>query len=239
LKVINLAGCIEITNDSLSVLGRLCSLEVLTLGYCWNCWDVCALGALTNLKQLHLKDCRFVEDVGILALTGLRLLEHIDLGGLKQITDAALGGLATLEGLRQVDLDGCERIGDAGLASLARLPNLADVNCSGAHRVTDEGVVALSRVGSLTALNLNGFLLSLLFSPLLFFPPSVSSSSSPFTKLLTPQAVGLSRTSAWPVSQAWSVFFLMEFRICETLPSKPSQPRTRISSASPSTPAAC
>jgi hypothetical protein len=158
LKVINLAGCIEITNDSLSVLGRLCSLEVLTLGYCWNCWDVGRLAALTNLRQLHLKDCRFIEDVGILALMGLGLLEHIDLGGLKQITDAALAGLATLD-LRQVDLDGCERIGDVGLASLARLPNLTDVNCSGAHRVTDEGVVALSRVGSLTALNLNGFLL--------------------------------------------------------------------------------
>lgn len=112
-----------------------------------------ALGRLTGLVELHLREIR-MDDEALAGLTPATKLRELTLAG-APIGDAGLAHLARLPQLQILDLRRT-RVTSAGMVHLAQLPNLTQLNLD-ETAIDDAGLLALHpRVAALDLLSLHG-----------------------------------------------------------------------------------
>ncbi|GMH81967.1 hypothetical protein TL16_g09102, partial [Triparma laevis f. inornata] len=157
LTDLKLSGCRQIpTWVFLKVFEGCRKIEVLDVSYCTKIGDGEIKSAAEKCgvmrEQIHLKECKQVSDVGVLAISqGCSGLEVLDLSRSElqfKITDVSLLALSERSQiLNKLNLNGCEMITDAGLSWLAKgcsgLKWLDMMNCSkvsnGGMRCLGEG----------------------------------------------------------------------------------------------------
>jgi hypothetical protein len=116
--------------------------------------DLIALGRLTNLTRLDIKNGASITDTGLRTLRDLDGLRHLGLFWSK-VTDAGLVHLANHRFLTQLDLRESKRLTGVGFAALTSLPGLHNLDCAGCSQMTDEGLASLSGLRTLHKLNLS------------------------------------------------------------------------------------
>lgn len=156
LTVLNVSLCKQVTDVSVEIISRFISnLEVLDLGGCCNITNdalrFCAEG-LMCLKNLNIRSCRHVSDLGIAHISGLTEsvagntdLNNLSLQDCQKITDVALSNIARgLQKLEVLNLSFCCGVRDIGLAHLASLKCLKKINLRSCDNIGDEGVSTLA-----------------------------------------------------------------------------------------------
>ena len=129
LRRLDLRQCGQITNEGLLPLGRISTLQALSL------------------------NATVISDEGLKPLGGFSQLTELDLSGTK-ITDAGLVHVLPLNELKNLNLAGTS-IGDPGLDTLQRLPQLEELILINT-RVTDQGMEKLTGYPQLRYLCLSG-----------------------------------------------------------------------------------
>ena len=135
LRTLGLGGCENITDASLSEVGRGCSnLQKLNLTQCRNITDASVskvARGCSNLQKLSLVGCENITDVSLSEVgRGCLNLQTLILTRCFNITDASLVEIGRgCSNLQRLDLLGCRNITDAGLAALRQShPKLRLVN---------------------------------------------------------------------------------------------------------------
>jgi internalin A len=108
----------------------------------------------SNLTSLTLKNT-FVDDDGVMQLTGLKALKVIDLRVAPLITDRAMESLVKMPSLRAVRLVG-GNITDQGVATVLQTPLLSELDVRNCRRVTKAGIEKAAAKKSLRVLKLGG-----------------------------------------------------------------------------------
>ncbi len=153
LEKLRLAGR-GITDEGLETIGQLSGLRTLDLGSTGITGaGLKHLAGLSNLEALHL-DCTATGDVGLYHLAGLTNLEDLRISYAK-ITDSGLLHLKGLTSLHTLWLQ-FNHISDAGLEHLSSLINLKELRLNNNGVITDEGVRHLAGLSQLERLFLNG-----------------------------------------------------------------------------------
>jgi len=147
LRVLDLTGCRDITNESIAAVGRACPrLEVLCLLGC----SLVGAGGVTavaagcqHLKQLDLQGCWHVTSDCIVAVArGCPQLEHLNLCELIFVDDAAFCALANgCRRLQEIDAVGTQ-ISAPGLTALLGNPLLTQLHVTPSSRLSQEAIEA-------------------------------------------------------------------------------------------------
>ena len=148
LEKLDLSLCNQITDTSLIALAGLPALRALNLNYCYDVADsgLNALGQCKSLEVVSLWSCEEVTDAGVEALANLPNLRILELPEFAAITDHALSVLSTKDtNLESLRLDHLNEVSDGGLACLSRLKRLRSLTVQGCPRVTADAVAALQR----------------------------------------------------------------------------------------------
>ena len=144
LRELDLSGCEEVTDHSISELSRVSSLEEIDLSF-----------------------CNQITDTSLTVLAGLPALRLINLNWCYGVTDSGLNALGRCESLESVSLWSCEEVTDEGIEALAKLPRLRILELPEFAAITDRALVALSvsatklesvRLDHLTGISDQGFL---------------------------------------------------------------------------------
>ena len=149
LRELDLSGCEEVTDGSVSELRRLFSLEKLDLSFCNQITDasLIVLAGLPALRFLNLNWCYGVTDAGLSALGQCQTLESLSLWSCEDVTDAGVEALASLPALRTLELPEFAAITDRALSVLsARASNLESLRLDHLHEISDEGVACLGEL---------------------------------------------------------------------------------------------
>eukprot|EP00164_Ancoracysta_twista_P001942 GFYU01002552.1.p1 GENE.GFYU01002552.1~~GFYU01002552.1.p1 ORF type:complete len:870 (-),score=194.79 GFYU01002552.1:35-2644(-) len=116
LKFLSLGGLTEVTDGILSVLSNSCSvLEVLDLSGCVQITDmgVKHLLKLSSLKKLNFRNCRLLTDDSARAVGEALDLEDLSFHGCPKITDRGVIGVAQMKKtLKRFNSCGCFKISD-------------------------------------------------------------------------------------------------------------------------------
>ena len=139
------------TNDGMVVVGKITSLEVLSLSAGVGDEGLAHLKGLKNLRWLSVGD-RGVTDKGLACLEGLTNLEYLGLEG-AQVTDAGLVYLKKMLKLKSLRLYGT-RVTERGFVHLEGLQNLENLQVL--FGVTETGLMHLSKLPSLKSITVNG-----------------------------------------------------------------------------------
>lgn len=146
-----------VTNKGFAKLGRLKSLEKLTLRDLPNV-SIAGLKSLNDLKNLH---TLYVNDIGqddsVMDISGLVKLKSLGInwrrGSDEMITDADLACLGKLKNLSFIQINQPTLIGDEGFKHLAGLENMS-VLIIGSTTLSDEGLSYLRGMKKLYSLAL-------------------------------------------------------------------------------------
>lgn len=139
-------------NAVMQQVGRLKSLEVLSLPHGRRITDFAPIRGLSQLKLLHLGESA-IDDAGLAHLAGLSRLESLALRDTR-ITDAGIAHLRYLKALTHLDVSGT-RITDAALPAFAGYPDLLCLWLNETE-VTDRVLAQLSGLKQLALLFLDG-----------------------------------------------------------------------------------
>ncbi len=169
LKEINLAGCLNITGKSLSVLPA--SLKKLSLKGCnqFADDDLVKLNHLTQLEELDLRGTSKITGTGLAILLDLLkqfnyaesqftcddlniLIYTAPITDLKKL-DLKLLKSQHFQGCKFLDLSYCKQISDVGLLHLQNLQSLQSLNLSSSNHISNQGLQVLSPLSSLNFLN--------------------------------------------------------------------------------------
>jgi len=158
LKQLNLSLCKDVSESSLAKIAHHCkALESLDLSGCTrvNNGALFFISHMRRMRQLSLRSCREVGDVGLQHLAGgardagLHSLQSLSLQDCQKVTDEGLKHLASgLKALESINLSFCVSVTDTGLKSLARLPSLAALNLRSCDNISDIGVGFLASSSS-------------------------------------------------------------------------------------------
>lgn len=157
LVSMNLSLCKELTDGSLGRIATHCkNLSSLQLGGCTGVTNkglLFLVQGLSKIKDLNLRSCWQVSDVGLSYLAGLsappdtpaplhpRMLEYLNLQDCQKLTDASLRYISQgLDKIRMLNLSSCANISDSGMKSLARMSSLASLNLRSCDNISDIGV---------------------------------------------------------------------------------------------------
>jgi F-box/leucine-rich repeat protein 14 len=146
LRELDLSGCEDLTDYSISALHRVSSLELLDLSFCNQITDssLKALAALPVLRSINLNWCYGVTDDGLRSLGRCQSLESITLWSCELITDAGVSALASLPHLTVLDLPEFAHITDSALAALsANASNLLSLRLDHLSEISDRGLAQL------------------------------------------------------------------------------------------------
>ena len=158
LRGLDLSGCDEITDCSVSELCRLSSLEKLDLGFCNQITDV-SLGTLARLpvlRSLNLNWCYGLTDLGMGALRECESLESISLWSCEGITDRGVEALAGLPNLKNLELPEFAAITDNGLSALsANAAGLEALRLDHLTGISGKGLVGLGELTQLRSLRVH------------------------------------------------------------------------------------
>lgn len=138
LKHLNLAHCVNLTDDGIEGIGRLTNLVSLNLNgnvkitgksikYISNC---------LKIEWLDLSGCVRIETLGFLYLSGLINLKSLRLAGCPNLTNKSLLFLHIIS-LEYFDLSHCLNITDSGLTSLKSHQNLQVLNLIGCNNMNN------------------------------------------------------------------------------------------------------
>lgn len=126
LVVLRLDECNYITNNGLSHISKLSTLQHLNVG-----------------------ECTKITDDGLVHLSNLRFLQHLNVNECTKITDAGILTISKFPSLQQLNLGVCDKITDDGLAHLSKLASLQCLDVSYCHKITDDGLKHLLHMPSL------------------------------------------------------------------------------------------
>ena len=155
LRELDLSGCEEVTDRSVSELGKLSSLEKLDLSFCNQITDcaVTALAGLPALRFLNLNWCYGVTNSGLNALGQCRSLEAVSLWSCEEVTDAGVEALASLPNLKGLELPEFAAVTDRTLWILsAKTASLESLRLDHLSEITDEGLACLGGLKRLRSL---------------------------------------------------------------------------------------
>jgi len=158
LKELDLAGCEDVTDRSVSELRRVSSLEKLDLSFCNQITDssVNVLAELPVLRSLSLNFCYLVGDSGLRSLGECKSLESVSLLSCEKITDAGVEALASLPNLRILDLPEFAAISDYALATLSgNATKLESLRLDHLNEVSDQGLTRLGMLKRLRSLTVH------------------------------------------------------------------------------------
>ena len=169
LKVLNLAGCMNLT---LARVRMPSTLQELYASDCENVRTLDSLSHLSQLRALHLDDCTHIDHLG--ALAPINKMQRLDLTGCRKLSQ--LDVLSAMQDLQELRLTNCARVSDlsplralkklhtlylqecaltdASLAILAQLPLLCDLNLLDCRQITDVGLQSLSSLTGMRRLDL-------------------------------------------------------------------------------------
>ncbi len=155
LNELNLGGCEEITDKSISQLHRLPNLQKIDLSLCNQTTDISlfTLSLLPRLHFLNLSWCYSVTDNGLKRLGQCKSLESILLWSCEEITDEGVEALAVLPKLRILELPVFAHITDRAIFALSQnATRLEALRLDHLEEISDEGIVSLSRLSGLRKL---------------------------------------------------------------------------------------
>eukprot|EP00936_MAST-01D_sp_MAST-1D-sp1_P001736 g1736.t1 len=145
LRVINLWGCIDLTDAAIIALAGCHGLTRVNLMGCHRLTDTSIVVLARNchqLEELHLSECKGVSDDAVLAIAdNCPNLHTLDLRGCHSISDVALEHLANrCSQLKIINLAGAE-VSDAGIKLLAeRCRGLVNINVNDCQHLTDDAI---------------------------------------------------------------------------------------------------
>lgn len=117
----------KITDEGLLSLSRLnlANLRVLDLGYCsgFSNNGLSYLSHMSSVQDLRLVACPQVNNAGLKNLTRMKGLERLDLRGCAGISNHGLESLVSMRNLRTIELGGCPNISPSAVHKLqSRMP---------------------------------------------------------------------------------------------------------------------
>eukprot|EP00798_Chlamydomonas_sp_ICE-L_P021874 gene21874-28906_t len=144
LRIINLGGCREVTGtQSFASIAAHCQhLHTLQLD---DCAQICNqalvhVGKITSLQKLSLNACQQVGDEGIMALVCLHKLSTLCFGGLPMVTARSLQHLGQLRYLKRLALPCCPGVDDSGIQALLHAPSLTSLDVAHCWRVSEKAL---------------------------------------------------------------------------------------------------
>jgi len=142
LKLLDLCGSQNLSDQGLQMLGKLAALEVAKLD---DCHSLCGRGLSllthsSNLRSLSLSNCRCLTDEAMYHISHLHSITSLCLNGCRCLTDSALQTISKLYGLITLDLSGCDLITDEGIEYFYHLLALEDVSLGWCRLITDSGI---------------------------------------------------------------------------------------------------
>ncbi len=148
LEVLSLYGNSRMTDNGLKALTQLRSLRHLRLGKEGLFTDrgMDYLAALPSLKVLWL-DTHNVTDEGLRRLSKSRSLERLCICWLDNITDRGIAYLTAMSQLKGLNAAHVNLLTNATMAHLATMPNIEDLRLP--YRFTDAGIKHLANLGHL------------------------------------------------------------------------------------------
>lgn len=152
LRDLDLSGCEDVTDRSVSELHRLSGLEKLDLSFCSQITDssLRTLATLPSLRSINLNWCYGVTDSALSALSQRESLESVSLWSCEEVTDEGVTALASLPNLRILELPEFAAISDRALSALSdHAANLESLRLDHLNEVSDEGI---KRLGGLKQL---------------------------------------------------------------------------------------
>jgi hypothetical protein len=157
LTELDLSGCDQVTDVSVSRLKKINGLEILDLSFCNQISDasLVQLAELENLRSLNLNWCYAVTDGGLSALAKCSSLQSLSLWGCEEVTDLGVTALAKLPILRSLDLPEFASITDASLIMLSdKAQSLECLRLDHLTTITDDGIRQLGKMFSLSVLTI-------------------------------------------------------------------------------------
>ncbi|XP_042909971.1 putative RNA-binding protein EEED8.10 [Parasteatoda tepidariorum] len=147
LKTLYVGGLFpDLTSSGLHHIGRLSSLENLSLSHNHNVDDEVIYAISRGCKKLRYLDisgCAEISDYSLSSLSSSYSLRTFYMSYLDRITDEGLSSIAKQGMLEKIQLRGCPNIGDQGLLTLVLLsPYLQHLDISGCQHVTNVTVSA-------------------------------------------------------------------------------------------------
>ncbi|KAI7865009.1 hypothetical protein BDF14DRAFT_1829485 [Spinellus fusiger] len=163
LKLINLRGCIQLTDYGLCSLVNACpNIQVAYLKDCTTLSTASLAYFLRNMPHLHTLDLSGVSSVrnDTLEIIGQQLpaLETLDLRWCRQITGQGVQKVANgCRLLRYLRIDGCSQLDVDTIADLGKLPNLSHLSLASCTSISDGHIIQLftNATGSLMKLGLS------------------------------------------------------------------------------------
>ena len=155
LLSLNLTGCINLTDASVSEVARRCSkLHTLNLRGCYNITDASVLEVArqgSNLQSLNLAGCNITDASVVAVARGCSNLQSLGIRTCRNITDASVSEVARrCLNLHTLDLNmgfqGNNNITDLSVLEVARhCSNLQTLNLGSCRRITDLSVMEVVR----------------------------------------------------------------------------------------------
>jgi F-box/leucine-rich repeat protein 14 len=149
LEDLCLQDCQKLSDESLRhISAGLPNLDKINLSFCVSITDtgLKSLSKLTTLRDLNLRSCDNISDIGVgfLGENGLNL-HSLDVSFCANITDSGMKHIASgISSLRSLSLTTCS-IGDDGLKRLSKaLSDLEVLNIGQCVAITDEGLLSLA-----------------------------------------------------------------------------------------------
>lgn len=152
LQRIDLAGCDDLTDDSVARLVELKGLQEIDLRLCGLVTDAScrAISTLPHLRYLCLGWCFLITDSGLEGIRDSRTLETLLLWGCEEITDRGIRAIAGLPHLTRLELPELSAISDAAILELAsESSRLKILRLTSLKAVSDIGIAALVKISGL------------------------------------------------------------------------------------------
>jgi Leucine-rich repeat (LRR) protein len=156
LENLNLSWCESVTNDAMKHLYALNRLKSLFLERCVQITDE-ALTTIGSIRSIEYLNCAAtgITDAGIDALRRLFRLQRLVLDE-TNISGEGLSKLVDVRRLAELSLFHCVRLSNSGLASLRTLDFLSSLNLGDCGQIVDQGLVHVRSLRGLTNLCLEG-----------------------------------------------------------------------------------
>lgn len=174
LRYVNLSGCSKLTDAGAGALAHH-DLLTLKLTHCYRLTSLAFVVGMVRLESLDAAWCTSLIDEGLVGLARLVKLRDLSLRGCYQLTDVGLRMLTALPlhtlnlsgcvslhltdvyfppTLRELQLSHCDMV--RPLWALVGLRDLHTLRMDDCHQLSDEDLQSLSSLGALRTLNLGG-----------------------------------------------------------------------------------
>lgn len=157
LHVGGISRVATVNNESLSMVGRLRSLQTLDMSGCSSATNngLRTFTNLRNLRKLNLWNCLRLNSSAIQNLVLCTSLEELSFRGCSLIDDPVVQYLQALTSLRVLDFRACENLRGERLHRLSTLNQLTYLSCRGCYALSDAGLASLASLKTLKRLHVS------------------------------------------------------------------------------------